>query len=101
VLGVTFQQPAVSDGLFVNGLPTCESAYASREAMRVFDTMPLMKLAGITAVRLDDGQEFQDPVSPGRSCVGKMLASNTMTHRVTYSFESRNNHIYVRIKLVD
>jgi hypothetical protein len=85
----------------VNGLPTCESAYASREAMRLFGTMPLMRRDGITAVRLDSGHEIQDPPSPGRSCAGTMLASNAVNHRVTYSFESRNDQIYIRMKLVD
>ena len=100
VLGVVFQQPEVSDGMFMVALPQCSGAYASTEVDKVFSSIVTVKQAGIKALRLDNGQQVASTPN-NKSCTGTIVATDDRRYPVAYRFEKKGDTVYIHVRMLE
>ncbi len=83
-------------------LPDCASPTIVADVRGVFDSLPVVRQAGVKAVSLSEPEEVaQGPgsVPTARYCSGMMLASDTVEYAIDYSFERRQEQVIIRLQL--
>ncbi len=84
--------------LLMEILPACQSLRAQGDVIRLADTLPNLKNAGLTAVSLGDQTETGN-TDTLRSCKGTLLLSDGTRHSLTYTFEQRTDQVYAAINV--
>ncbi len=101
VIGIVFQASGVSNGLFVAGIPKCESAYATTEAMSLFDKLDVMIKRNTKALNINMPKETDVTTSgsevTSRTCSATIKGTDDNDHLIIYKFDEENGQVYVHL----
>jgi hypothetical protein len=82
------------------GVPPCDSAYSRSEVIKLFDSIPLVKTSGASAVSIANATETAS-TSSTNSCKARVGLSNGNSVGVNYTIETREGKIYYRVNIAD
>jgi hypothetical protein len=92
---------AAWNGYWGYGAPSCDGGYAHTRIKSLFDTIPLMRNAGIRATRLHPEGETS-LAGDTRNCRGLIEGSDGKSHPVAYTFEwTKDWNVRTSMRLAD
>jgi hypothetical protein len=100
VAAIAIEQPELMKGTVYLGfgLPACNSGTSVNQVKTIFDDIPLVKNAGVTALAVSDAAEVSK-LDTTRTCRATVSMTNGNTVTVSYVISDKDDNYYYQVQI--
>ena len=102
IITIAVTSPALFSGAVYwgEGIPSCDSAYATNQVAKIFGDIPAAKLHALNALDVNNATETSS-TNDVKSCAANVHTSAGTTVPVAFTLSRSNDTIYVRVQIAN